>query len=159
VAVTDWKFEWIWLYRFVEVLSGESFFFECSHFDSLCFGEVLKAFAYQFPDERHIIQVDQSSVHQAARLEIPSSVELYFQPAYSPELNLMEQVWSQLKGEISNGLWWSLEQLRQELSYQLQYLTPGRLRSLMQREELVEALLGAGILRPRSSAEQELILL
>ncbi|NER84658.1 MAG: IS630 family transposase, partial [Leptolyngbya sp. SIO1D8] len=62
VALHHWQFEWRWLYGFVEPLSGESFFWECSHLDHPCFGFVLEAFAKQYPDDRHMIQLDRSAV-------------------------------------------------------------------------------------------------
>ncbi|NER82961.1 MAG: IS630 family transposase, partial [Leptolyngbya sp. SIO1D8] len=136
---------WRWLYGLVEPLSGESFFWECSHLDHPCFGFVLEAFAKQYPDDRHMIQLDRSAVHRAQRLKIPSNVAFYFQPPYSPELNPIEQLWSLLKGRLANRDWFDLEELQQALSSQLRQLTKPTLRSLMQRHELVEALAWAGM--------------
>lgn len=145
VAVHQWQFEWLWLYGFVEPLTGESFFWECSHLDHQCFGYVLEAFAQQYPDDMHIIQLDQSAVHRAQKLQVPPNIAFYFQPPYSPELNPIEQLWALLKGRLANRHWWSLEELQDALTQQLQQLTPAALRSLMQRHEMVEALAWAGM--------------
>ena len=37
VGVEQWKFDYLWLYGLVEPASGESFFLEFSHLDSICF--------------------------------------------------------------------------------------------------------------------------
>lgn len=140
VTVHHWQFEWVWLYGFVEPLSGESFFWECSHLDHVCFGQVLSTFATLYPEDMHIVQLDQRTVHRTPKLQIPPNVAFYFQPPYSPELNPIEQLWAVLKGRLANRLWWGLEDLQQALSHQLQQLTKASLRSLMQRTELWEAL-------------------
>ncbi|NER83917.1 MAG: IS630 family transposase [Leptolyngbya sp. SIO1D8] len=121
IALPQWRFEWVWLYGFVEPLTGESFFWEYSRLDHQCFGEVLAAFTreYSNPDEMHIIQLDQSAVHRATDLEIPPNVAFYFYPPYSPELNPIEQLWALLKGRLSNRLWFDLYELKQALSHQL----------------------------------------
>jgi transposase len=150
IALQQWRFEWVWLYGFVEPLTGESFFWEYSRLDHQCFGDVLAAFAreYDNPDDMHIIQLDQSAVHRAADLEIPPNVAFYFQPPYSPELNPIEQLWSLLKGRLSNRLWFDLDELQQALSYQLRQFTRDALRSLMLRQTLLEAFSWAGMTCP-----------
>lgn len=137
-------FEWLWLYGFVEPLTGESFFWECSHLDHQCFGYVLETFAQQYPNDMHIIQLDRSAVHRAQKLQVPPNIAFYFQPPDSPELNPIEQLWALLKGRLANRHW-CLEELQDALSQQLQQLTPVALRSLMQWHERVEALAWAGM--------------
>jgi hypothetical protein len=58
VGQEDGKFEYFWLYGLVEPSSGESFFWEFCHFDSICFEKYLELFAQQFPEDLHIIQLD-----------------------------------------------------------------------------------------------------
>ena len=150
IAIHQWRFEWVWLYGLVEPLTGESFFWEYSRLDHQCFGDVLAAFTREYadPDDMHIIQLDQSAVHRAADLEIPPNVAFYFQPPYSPELNPIEQLWAQLKGQLSNRLWFDLDELQQALSYQLRQLTRDALRSLTLRQTLLEAFAWAGMTSP-----------
>lgn len=148
ISLEHWRFEWLWLYGFVEPLTGESFFWECSHLDTVCFSHVLDRFAERYPDDMHVIQLDRSAVHTTPKLAIPSNVTFYLQPAYSPELNPIEQLWSQLKGKLANRQWFDFEELRRELSHQIRQLTTAGLRSLMQRNSLINAFDYAG-LRPK----------
>lgn len=105
----------------------------------------MSAFAAIYPEDMHIVQLDQSMVHRTANLQIPPNEAFYFQLPYSPDLNPIEQLWAVLKGRLSNCLWLNLKDLQQALSYQLGQLTKASLRSLMQRTELVEALAWAGM--------------
>ena len=148
IALQQWRFEWVWLYGFVEPLTGESFFWEYSRLDYQCFGAVLAAFAREYanPNERHIIQLDQSAVHRARDLELPPHVAFYFQPPYSPELNPIEQLWALLKSRLANRLWSDLDELQQALSHQLRQLTRATLRSLTLRDSLADAMAWAGML-------------
>ena len=148
IALSYWRFEWLWLYGFVEPLTGESFFWEFNRLDKVCFADVLDRFAKRYPDDRHVIQMDRSTVHTTPKLNIPENVAFCFQPAYSPELNPIEQLWSQLKGTLANRQWFDFDELRRELSHQLKQLTTGGLRSLMQRNSLINAFDYAG-LRPK----------
>lgn len=156
IALKYWRFEWLWLYGFVEPLTGESFFWEFSRLDNVCFSYVLDRFAERYPDDMHIIQMDCSAVHTTPKLIIPSNVAFCFQPPYSPELNPIEQLWAQLKGQLANRQWFDFDGLKRELSPQIRTMTRMGLRwpclpcgeSLMQRNSLINAFDYAG-LRPK----------
>lgn len=148
IAIEYWRFEWVWLYGFVEPLTGESFFWEFSRLDRVCFADVLERFAALYPDDMHVVQMDNSAVHTSSQLKVPQNVAFCFQPAYSPELNPIEQLWSHLKGKLANRHWFDFDELKQSLSYQIRSLTKAGLRSLMQRNSLINAFDYAG-LRPK----------
>jgi hypothetical protein len=60
---------------------------------SLFLGQVSKTFAKYFV----VMQVDRAGWHLTKDLKIPEHVRLIAQPAYSPELNPVEQVWKELR--------------------------------------------------------------
>lgn len=64
-GVHQWLFKCFWLYGLVEPVSGESFFYEFGHLDTVCFEKFLELFAATYPQEIHIIQLDNCPVHQA----------------------------------------------------------------------------------------------
>lgn len=148
ISLEYWRFEWLWLYGFVEPLTGESFFWEFSRLDNVCFSSVLDRFAEHYPDDMHIIQMDCSAVHTTPKLIVPENVAFCFQPPYSPELNPIEQLWAQLKGQLANRQWFDFDELRRELSHEIRSMTHAGLRSLMQRNSLINAFDYAG-LRPK----------
>lgn len=83
----QWDFTYVWLYGAVEPLTGASFFYEFTHLDTVCFEKFLELFASEYPEDLHIIQVDNGGFHNSLNLSIPENVILLFQPAYSPEVN------------------------------------------------------------------------
>ena len=67
----------------VEPLTGDHFFLEFSHLDTVCFEQLLTQFVQAYPDDIHIIQVDQGRFHSSELLQVPEGVILLFQPPHS----------------------------------------------------------------------------
>ncbi len=72
----QWEFTYLWLYGAVEPLTGASFFYEFTHLDTVCFEKFLELFASEYPEDLHIIQVDNGGFHNSLNLSIPP--ECYF---------------------------------------------------------------------------------
>ena len=81
------NFQCFWLYGAVEPRQVRSFFSEFSHLDGHCFREYLLQLSQAFPDELHILQVDNAPAHIAGHLEIPDNILLFYQPSCCPEVN------------------------------------------------------------------------
>ena len=129
----------------MEPLSGASWLLEFSHLDSQCFETFLHRFAAQFPDELHLIQLDNATAHTAQNLTIPDNVILIFQPPYCPELNPIERLWRELKRELAWAHFENLAELQHAISQWVHRLSPHQLRSLTQWDWIVDALCVAGI--------------
>jgi len=68
----------------------------CSGMMQLHLNEISK----HVEDEYHaLIMMDRASWHTTEALNIPSNISILPLPPYSPELNPMEQVWQQIKGD------------------------------------------------------------
>jgi hypothetical protein len=67
-------FEYLWLYGLVEPQTGDSFFYEFSHLDTPCFEKFLELFSEKYPDEIHIIQLDNGRGHLGLDLSIQISL-------------------------------------------------------------------------------------
>ncbi len=63
----------------------------------MCFEKILELFASEYPEDLHLIQVDNGGFHNSLNLSIPENVILLFQPAYSPEVNPIERLWGYVK--------------------------------------------------------------
>jgi len=72
---------------YVESRQGRSLFCEFSPLDGDCFGEYLLQLSQAFPNELHILQVDNAPAHMAGHLEIPDNIILFYQPSCCPEFN------------------------------------------------------------------------
>jgi hypothetical protein len=86
-AIVGWPRKNFYLYGVVEPLSGDSFFWEFSHLDSVGFQDFFDLFASNSPDSLNFIQMDNGSFHQSSALKWPDRLIPIFQPANSPELN------------------------------------------------------------------------
>ena len=135
----------MWLYGLVEPQTGESFFAEFSHVDGVCFQEYLNWFAQEYPQELHLIQLDNGRLHTWSELELPDNVILLFQPPYSPQVNPIERLWKELKKALKWELFDNLEELRRKLSRVLLELTPSTVASVTGWDFILEALSVANI--------------
>ena len=135
----------MWLYGLVEPRTGESFFAEFSHVDGVCFQEYLHWFAQEYPQELHLIQLDNGRLHTWSELELPENVILVFQPPYSPQVNPIERLWKEIKKHIKWELFDNLEELRGKLSKVLLELTPLTVASVTGWDFILEALSVANI--------------
>lgn len=145
MGISQWVFQSFWLYGLVEPASGESFLWEFSHLDSVGFESFLAYFSEQYPQELHIIQLDNSGAHTAANLNIPENIQLWFQPPYAPELNPIERLWKFIKDKLAWQLWTDLAALRQELEFHLGQLTKPIIASLTGWDFILDALCVSGI--------------
>lgn len=145
MGVEQWQFEYLWLYGLIEPQTGESFFYEFGHLDSICFEKYLELFAQKYPNDFHIIQLDNGGLHQALDLAIPENVLLLFQPPYCPQVNPIERFWKELKKKLRWQLFDNLDELRNNLSKQINQLTPEFISSISGWTFILEALSVANI--------------
>ncbi|MEG3991564.1 transposase [Microcoleus sp. S28C3] len=109
-------FHLLWLYGAVYPLTGEGFFYEFTHLDPVCFEKFLELFASKYPEDLHIIQLDNGGFHNSLNLSIPENIILLFQPAYSPEVNPIERLWGYVKEQLKWLRFDQIEELRALLS-------------------------------------------
>ena len=145
VGVEQWKFDYLWLYGLVEPVSGESFFLEFSHLDSICFEKYLQIFSKTFTQDLHIIQLDNGGLHSCLDLEIPENVILLFQPPYSPQVNPIERLWKHIKKELKWNNFDDLTELRKKIQKILNSLTQEVVASITGWQFILDALFVADI--------------
>ena len=100
----------------VEPLTGANWFWECSHLNTDGLEAYLSEFSQAYPDDLHIIQLDNARFHPAKRVVIPHNLRLWFQPPQAPECNPIERLWAYLKGRLSWKLFDGLDQLQDHLA-------------------------------------------
>ena len=90
------------------------------------------------PGAHAVMLCDQAGWHQTGgKLQLPSNITLLPLPAYSPELNLMENVWQYLRSNKLCGLVWdSYEAIIDACRNAWNFLIndPGRITSIGHRE-------------------------
>lgn len=130
----------------VEPNSGESFFYEFSHLDTVCFEKFLEIFSENHPNDLHIIQVDNAGCHQSLNLTIPENIVLIFQPSYCPEVNPIERVWLAIKQKLKWIVFRDLPDLREFVDKILLNINHNFVASLIGWPFIIEALRKVGIL-------------
>jgi DDE superfamily endonuclease len=136
----QWLFKAFWLYGAVEPATGESFFLEFSHVDTLCYQRFLDEFSKAYPDSLNILQVDNGRFHKGKDLVVPENVILLFQPPYCPELNPIERLWEHLKADLKWASFKTLDQLRAKVDPLLSQLTPEVIASITGYSFILDAL-------------------
>ena len=106
----------------------------------MCFEKFLELFASEYPENLHIIQVDNGGFDNSLNLSIPENVILLFQPAYSPEVNPIERLWGYVKEQLKWLRFDQIEELRTAVQKELNKLTLGVIASLTGWEFILEAL-------------------
>ena len=122
-------------YLFVAVWCSRSanrsqFFYEFTHLDRVCFEKFLELFASEYPEDLHIIQVNNGGFHNSLNLSIPDNVILLFQPAYSLEVNPIERLWGYVKEQLKWLRFEGIEELKAAVQKELKKLTKEVIASL-----------------------------
>jgi len=105
------------VYGVVEPESGDNF---SAKFLTQSFQEFLNDFSGAYPEDLHIIQLDNGSFHTTPKLKVPENIILLFQPAHCPELNPIERLWEHLKDCLAWQLFNNLD-AQSETSSTLEY--------------------------------------
>ena len=135
VARVNWKFEWLWVYGFVEPQSGETYWWILPYVNSQLFNRVLEDMAQFFglgKDKRILLVVDQAGWHTSKQVRVPEGLHLIFLPSHCPELQPAERLWPMVDEPIANRSFENLSQL-EELVYQ-------RCQTLLKQPQLIAGL-------------------
>jgi putative transposase len=111
----------------------------------VCFEKILELFAAAYPDDLHIIQLDNGGFHNSLNLNIPENVILLFQPAYSPEVNPIERLWGYIKEQLKLLRFDGIEELRETVQKELKKLINEVIASLTGYPFILQGLSIAGI--------------
>ena len=136
-ALAPWqaRYEWGYAYGALELGLGEAQFLFLPTVNKACSALFLEQIAASDAQAEHIVIQDQAGFHlRPGEAGVPERVHLIFLPAYSPELNSVEQVWDPVKDACGNRLFESLEEQQQAISAELRPFWESRSR--------VKALLG-----------------
>src|SRR5258707_483086 len=90
------RFEWLYVYGFVQPTSGHNFWLTMPTVSVVAFNLALLEFAnfvQPAPDKSVRLLVDRAGYHTSPQVVQPPGMNLWFQPAYSPELQPAEHLW------------------------------------------------------------------
>ena len=104
-------YQWGYVYGAFELVTGRAEFLympsvslESSHI-------FLEQLVATEPEAIHVILWDQAGFHQKSE-----QIRLLPFPAYCPELNPVEKLWDQVKREVSNAVWETLDSIEEAIT-------------------------------------------
>jgi transposase len=133
VVVVEPRFEWLYLYGFVQPQTGRTFFGCRPKVNAGLYSEVLAEFAGSVGAGKHrrvVLVVDGASWHRSKSVVVPEGIHIVFLPPYSPELQPAERLWPLTNEAVANRHFASL--------CDLEAAQQQRCQDLSQRPELVE---------------------
>jgi transposase len=133
-----------YVYGVVEPSTGEQYYQEVSQLNHNCFQEFLNGFAQKYSDYFNLIILDNGNFHKALLLDWHDHVMPIYLPAYSPELNPIERLWSHTKKDLKWENYSSLDKLKEQVDIIIQSFTNEEVLSLCGWDYILEAILSAG---------------
>lgn len=140
VGIMQWRRENFYLYGLVEPLTGEYFIWEFSHLNAACFNIFLEKFSATYPQDIHIVQLDNGAFHFSQYLQIPENIILLFQPPHTPQVNPIERLWEEVKRHLAWERFGTLDELRQFIWKRLEKLNTSIIASITGWDFILDAL-------------------
>jgi len=131
--------EYRYAYGAVEPLTGESFFLVMPYSNTVCMNIFLQELSKKYSSDRILLACDRASWHRSKTLEIPENIRLFFIPPATPEMNPIEQIWSEIrKRGFRNELFQTLEKLVDRLCEVIRSLSHSTIKSITGRKWILE---------------------
>jgi transposase len=90
------------------------------HVNTDCMQIFLNEISRRYPNERIVMVFDGAGWHRSKKLKLPENIKLLPLPAYSPELNPVENIWEELREKnFHNRVFASLNAVEEQLLYGL----------------------------------------
>ena len=126
VAQSNHQYEWTYVYGFICPATGASEWCLAPRVNVKWFSQVLADFACAVGagvQKRILLVLDGAGWHRSSKLEIPEGIALEFLPAYSPELQPAERLWSVLDEPIVNRCFETIEAIEEVLAERCRVLS------------------------------------
>jgi len=123
------RFEWLYVTAFVSPATGESFWYISNGVSKPFFEALLRLFAEEAGagrDRRIVLVLDNAGWHGESGLAVPDSLRLLFQPAYTPEVQPAETLWTLVDEPVVNKHIPTLEALDETISMRCAALASDR---------------------------------
>lgn len=131
--------EYRYAYGAVEPLTGESLFLIMPYCNTECMNIFLLELSKAYADDRVLLVCDGASWHRANALEVPYNIRLLFLPPATPEMNPIEQIWTEIrKRGFRNEIFQTLEKVVDRLCDTICALTSDTIRSITGRKWIIK---------------------
>lgn len=125
LAQVHHRYEWLYLYAFVNPQSGQSVFYILPNVNTETFSRVLANLASELnasKDHAVLLVLDRAGWHISEDLRIPEGIELLLLPSHSPELQPAERLWALTDEPLANRCFDTLDDLQEVLFQRCAFL-------------------------------------
>lgn len=133
-AKVEPRYQWLWVYAAVHPRKGTVFWLILPFLNAACVELFLTEFARTHLSEgkRIVLVWDGAPAHRAKSLRVPEGITLLNFPAYTPQLNPSERLWSAVKEGIANEWQENIEKLEEKIVARCQKISakPEQVKSL-----------------------------
>lgn len=114
-AVKQTGFEWLYVLATVCPSNGRTAGLLSPYIDAKIINIFLQRFSKQLPDDVHAVLIwDQAGFHKSKGVTVPENISIINLPAYSPELNPVENLWQYFRSHYwSNRSYNGYDDLRE----------------------------------------------
>jgi transposase len=136
--------EYTYAYGAVSIAEGQWDSLILPQVNTDCMQIFLNEVSERYPDERIVMVLDGAGWHKSRRLKVPENMKLFSLPAYSPELNPVENIWEELREKhFHNRVFARLTDLEDQLLHGLLHLetNPEITRSIASWPWIINAIL------------------
>lgn len=127
--------EYRYAYGAVEPLTGESCFLVLPYCNTTCMNIFLKQLSDTYYDDSIILVADGATWHKSKGLNIPCNIKIMHLPPYTPEMNPIEQIWTEIrKRGFKNEIFPTLEKVVDRLCDVICSITPQTFMSITARD-------------------------
>ena len=125
------------VYGAVDPISGDDFFIIAPTCNSLWTNAFLFELSKELGKDYALICLDNAAWHKSKTLEIPDNIRLFYLPKCTPEMNPIEQIWPEVRGEFKNKLYKTLDSLVDNLCNKLNSLSKSFIKSATRRDWII----------------------
>ena len=131
--------EYRWAYGAVEPMTGDSIFRVISRCDTICMNWFLAEISREYAADFICLGVDGAGWHKSKGLIVPKNIGLITLPAYTPEMNPIEQIWDEIREKgFPNIALKTLEKVVDRLCDTICKLTSETIKSITCRSWIAE---------------------
>lgn len=132
--------EYVYLFGAVEPMTGENFFLILDKCDTISTNAFLKELSNEYPDDVIVLVCDNASWHSSEDLVIPENIIIGFIPPYTPEMNPIEQIWTEIrKMGFKNHFFPTLDAVIQKICEVVQSLSSDTISHITLRDWILSA--------------------
>jgi len=112
--------EFVQVYGAIDPISGDDCFIIAPKCDTACMNAFLSVLSRQLDKDYALLCLDNAGWHKSKGLIIPDNIRLFYLPPRTPEMNPIEQLWSEVRKDgFKNNLYKTLTLLVEQLCVSL----------------------------------------